>query len=819
MLDKIAIITILLFGQILLSSAANSGELTYQQTLRAVSVEEALLKNSYIASYDNKALADYVKSAFHDALLESHPKENYVILIADKAQRTKLIELGFNLEFAQIFVEKRLQELDIITAKAERSAWVAPQQLQVAAPKTSAMVVSSATAISQGIPDFSCYETVEETLAVAQDLASSYPELATIIDIGDSWKKTQGLGGYDLLVLKITNSAIQQNKPVLFIHSAMHARELTTAALTLDFAKQLLTQYGKDPDISWVVDYREIHILFHMNPDGRKMAEAGFDKRKNTNTTYCSGNGLRFGVDLNRNFGAFWNAGGFDPAYANASSAACAITYRGPFGSSEPETQAVEMYVRSLYPDNRGPNDTDAAPDNTQGLHIDVHSSGGDILYPWGHSYLAPPNQQALATLARKIAIFNGYEPKPANGIYLLDGNSESVSYGELGIPQLTFELGTKFRETCALYEEKIKPDNLQALLYAAKISQAPYQLPAGSDMINLASFGDAYGRVNIGDSALLAATAIDSRYQRGVQVLLDQFNQPVLSGSGLRQFETVQEPFEQVMAAEYSIDIPPTEAGALVYSMAAKDFLFDESEEQVQANLTVSGLVPGQHTLFYRAQDSNGQWGALSAQYFTVNEPLKARFGVVCTGNVCQFYGDQSLNFDGTIESYAWNFGGEATSNEINPSHIYSAIGSYPVTLTITDDKGKQASFTGSATPWFLGDPPVARFSATCQSLVCQLDASSSSDTDTSIARYEWAFPNGDTATGITVDYTFTQVGGSDVTLLVTDQSGLQSNTTNTLLDKRPTNQVSGGTGGGGSTSLTTLCLMLMAYLFRGKN
>lgn len=40
-------------------------------------------------------------------------------------------------------------------------------------------------------------------------------------------------------------------------------------------------------------------------------------------------------------------------------------------------------------------------------------------------------------------------------------------------------------------------------------------------------------------------------------------------------------------------------------------------------------------------------------------------------------------------IYSYVWNFGDNATSTEISPSHIYAAVGTYIITLTVTSDAG----------------------------------------------------------------------------------------------------------------------------------
>ena len=43
----------------------------------------------------------------------------------------------------------------------------------------------------------------------------------------------------------------------------------------------------------------------------------------------------------------------------------------------------------------------------------------------------------------------------------------------------------------------------------------------------------------------------------------------------------------------------------------------------------------------------------------------------------------------DGTIVSYAWDFGNGATSTAANPSYVYTIAGSYTATLTVTDNMG----------------------------------------------------------------------------------------------------------------------------------
>jgi PKD repeat protein len=52
-------------------------------------------------------------------------------------------------------------------------------------------------------------------------------------------------------------------------------------------------------------------------------------------------------------------------------------------------------------------------------------------------------------------------------------------------------------------------------------------------------------------------------------------------------------------------------------------------------------------------------------------------------------FSSSGSYDPDGTISSYAWVFGDGGTSGSPNPSHTYMGSGSYPVTLTVTDNLG----------------------------------------------------------------------------------------------------------------------------------
>jgi PKD repeat protein len=60
---------------------------------------------------------------------------------------------------------------------------------------------------------------------------------------------------------------------------------------------------------------------------------------------------------------------------------------------------------------------------------------------------------------------------------------------------------------------------------------------------------------------------------------------------------------------------------------------------------------------------------------------------------------GSGSVDPDGTISSYDWDFGDGVTGSGATPAHTYSAAGTYTITLTVTDDEGATNTATSTAT------------------------------------------------------------------------------------------------------------------------
>ncbi len=445
------------------------------------------------------------------------------------------------------------------------------------------------------IPGFPCYRTVEETFAAMDALVAAHPGLAAVVDIGDSWLKTQNPAtGYDLRVLRLTNSAIAGPKPTLFATSSLHAREYAPAELATRFAERLLAGYGSDPDATWLLDHHEIHLLLQSNPDGRKQAEAGASWRKNVNTNYCGATSSSRGADLNRNFSFQWGCCG------GSSSEPCAPTFRGASAHSEPEIQAIETYLRAIFPDQRPADLSTPAPDDATGVYLDIHSYSPEILTPWGFqdpNTDPAPNGAQLRTGARKFGFYSGYEPTLF--IYEVDGSSDDFGYGDLGVASFAWEIGTAFFESCASFESSVLPAGLAMLRYAAKMVRTPYVIAGGPEVVAPVV---SPAPVAAGTLVLLAASADDTRYNNALGA----------------------EPTQAIAAAEVYVDLPPWSGGTPV-ALAAADGAFDEAAEGLAGDLATGALVPGRHDLFLRAQDAGGEWGAPTGAFLWVIDPATA--------------------------------------------------------------------------------------------------------------------------------------------------------------------------------------------------
>lgn len=449
------------------------------------------------------------------------------------------------------------------------------------------------------IADRPCYRTVEQTYADLQALAEANPSLAKWVDIGDSWEKSGGLGGHDLRALVLGNDTVPGDKPVFMVIAASHARELATAEAATRFAEQLFDGYGVDPDITWMLDYNEVHVIPHHNPDGRKMAEAECSGgcspswRKNTNQAYCGATSTLRGADLNRNAGnSFWVG----------PTSECGVTYSGPSAASEPETNDLEAYAAATFPDFRdaAPNDFDTPADpDADGVFVSLHSFSEIVFYPWEGIDDPPPNLAGLRALTQKMGHSTGYAACQNCFLGPASGTNVDYAYEKLGIAAFTFEIGTTFGESCASFESAVLPETLGGLFTALRHARRAYRAPLGPDV-----YGVGFAQGSAG--GVLTATADDTRR--------------AVNGSG--------EPLDAAQAiaeVRYTVGEPPWLAPQS-FPMAATDGSFDEVEEGVEAVLA-SDLFTGTKLVFVYAEDSDGNPGPPAAIWVNVEDLFGSGF------------------------------------------------------------------------------------------------------------------------------------------------------------------------------------------------
>ncbi|TFD56802.1 PKD domain-containing protein [Cryobacterium suzukii] len=206
--------------------------------------------------------------------------------------------------------------------------------------------------------------------------------------------------------------------------------------------------------------------------------------------------------------------------------------------------------------------------------------------------------------------------------------------------------------------------------------------------------------------------------------------------------------------------------------SRPASDYIAADIDEVAVYNTALSASAIARHNLIGRSGP-------------TANVEPTASFSSAITYRDLSVDATGSTDSDGTITSYAWNFGDDNTATGATATHSYAASGSYPVTLTVTDNSGASTVTTRTV---IATDPPAnalptAAFSYQATPLTVAMDASTSADSDGTITGYSWDFGDGSTGSGVTSSHSYAVEGAYDVTLTVTDNSSATAQTKQTVV------------------------------------
>ena len=219
---------------------------------------------------------------------------------------------------------------------------------------------------------------------------------------------------------------------------------------------------------------------------------------------------------------------------------------------------------------------------------------------------------------------------------------------------------------------------------------------------------------------------------------------------------------------------------------------------------------APGTYTVSLIVTNTSKLNSTASTTATIAAQPPVANAGGPYTGGIgaiFTFSGNGSSDPQGETLTYAWNFGDGTTGTGINPTHAYTAGGTYTVSLTVSNTSNLTA--TASATATISGKSPAANAGGPYTGdigTIISFSGSKSNDPQGEALTYAWNFGDGTTGTGVSPTHAYTTLGTYTVSLTVTDTSNLTgtASTTATIAGQPPTANAGGPYTGGVGTIIS---------------
>ena len=303
--------------------------------------------------------------------------------------------------------------------------------------------------------DLGPYHNYTELTNKLHHLNTIVPEIVDVFSIGQSYQ------GREIWCVRLTNESASTAKTEFYVVGAHHAREMISVESCLYFIDYIVAQ-ALGGDFKNLLTNSEIYIIPMLNPDGISIMHFFPEQRKNLhpidddedglNDTNSDGflddelervyiwnetlntsevveydydgdlqiaNDLPGGVDLNRNYAAFWNGTG-------SSTDKISPLYRGEFPFSEVETQVLRDFMR----------------EHSFNFAVSLHSGIKAIIPPWGYNGTLPLKDETefnalLGELKTTLSypLWNETANYTANGVWV------DYCYANHDIIGFTFEI------------------------------------------------------------------------------------------------------------------------------------------------------------------------------------------------------------------------------------------------------------------------------------------------------------------------------------------------------------------------------------------
>jgi hypothetical protein len=317
------------------------------------------------------------------------------------------------------------------------------------------------------------YRVLEDFYSELKKLADENPALVRPVAL-----KGKTAEGRDVPVVEIAANVQSpaEGRPYFILDGIHHAREWPAAETPLEFAIDLVKNYGKDPRVTKILDTTRVIVQPLTNADGYNNSRsapidpdpdnsgmeglynitgaspgpaANAYRRKNCNFPFptvvpCE---LQLGVDPNRNYPNGWGGPG-------ASSNPHSQTWRGPSAGSEPEIKAVRELVSQFQATSL----------------IAMHNVAALVLRPPGLEEDGfAPDEEGLKALGDKMAEATGYTSQYGWQLYDTTGTTDDWSYAATGGYAYTIEIGPSGGEFHMNYETGVINQYLGIDEYAGK--------------------------------------------------------------------------------------------------------------------------------------------------------------------------------------------------------------------------------------------------------------------------------------------------------------------------------------------------------------